>query len=60
VSIKSTPWSIAARTVAIASDSSVPPHIQPPMAQVPKATRDALRPTKEIWACSIFFSKHFV
>src|SRR2546426_10962344 len=34
------PRSIAARIVAMDSDSSVPPHIQPPMAQVPRATRD--------------------
>ena len=37
------PCSSAARIVAIDSASSVPPHIQPPIAQVPMATRDTLR-----------------
>src|SRR5437879_11746407 len=34
------PCSTAARIVAMDCVSSVPPHIQPPMAQVPRATRD--------------------
>jgi hypothetical protein len=41
VSITLMPCSTAARIVAIDSASSVPPHIQPPMAQVPMATRDS-------------------
>src|SRR5258705_10538709 len=35
-----TPWSSAARMVETDSLSSVPPHIHPPMAQVPRATRE--------------------
>src|SRR3977135_4459655 len=38
------PCSNAARIVETDSVSSVPPHIHPPMAQVPIATRDILIP----------------
>jgi hypothetical protein len=42
VSIRLTPWSNAALIVAMESRSSVPPHIQPPIAQVPSAMRDTM------------------
>ena len=53
VSINVTPASSAARTVLIASASSAPPHIQPPIAQVPSPIRELVMPTPEITACSI-------
>src|ERR1700722_16358427 len=43
VSMRLMPWSRAALIVATDWRSSVPPHIHPPMAQVPSATRDTLR-----------------
>src|SRR5271154_3135478 len=43
VSIRLIPLSSAAWIVRIDSVSSVPPHIQPPMAQVPSATREPVR-----------------
>src|SRR3954451_9946816 len=48
--------STAARIVAIDSVSSVPPHIQPPIAQVPIATRDTLSDVPGMLACSIAMS----
>ncbi len=41
VSMRLIPISNAARIVATDSSESVPPHIQPPIAQVPSPTRDA-------------------
>src|SRR5262249_58228856 len=42
VSMRLMPLSSAARIVAADSASSLPPHIHPPMAQVPSATRETL------------------
>src|SRR5215471_7684524 len=50
------PCSIAARIVAMDSASSVPPHIQPPMAQVPRATRDTSSDVPTMAARSISIS----
>src|SRR6266436_8690193 len=50
------PCSTAARIVAMDSASSVPPHIQPPMAQVPKATRDTSSDVPTMAARSISIS----
>src|SRR5882757_2898084 len=47
------PCSTAALIVAIDSASSDPPHIQPPMAQVPTATRDTSSEVPGIVATSI-------
>jgi hypothetical protein len=47
------PRSIAAWIVAIDCCSSVPPHIHPPIAQVPRATRDDVMPVPAISICSI-------
>jgi hypothetical protein len=51
------PCSSAARIVEIDSASSVPPHIQPPMAQVPIATRDTLSDVPGISARSMLISR---
>jgi hypothetical protein len=50
------PCSTAARIVAIDSASSVPPHIQPPIAQVPSATRDISSDVPAMAARSIAIS----
>src|SRR5215467_9399069 len=50
------PCSTAARIVAMDSASSVPPHIQPPMAQVPRATRDTSSDLPTMAARSISIS----
>jgi hypothetical protein len=50
------PCSTAARIVAIDSASSVPPHIQPPMAQVPIATRETSSVVPGMRAYSIMAS----
>src|SRR6516165_5974059 len=50
------PCSTAARIVAMDSASSVPPHIQPPMAQVPRATRDTSSDVPTMAARSISIS----
>jgi hypothetical protein len=53
VSIRVMPRSSAAWIVAIDCCSSVPPHIHPPIAHVPKAMRDDLIPVPAISICSI-------
>src|SRR5437867_2586053 len=53
VSISVRPSSSAARTVLMASASSLPPHIEPPIAQVPSPIRELANPTPEITFCSI-------
>src|SRR5262245_59423217 len=47
------PRSRAARIVRIESSSSLPPHIQPPIAHVPSPMRDARVPIPWISTCSI-------
>src|SRR6185503_17132623 len=47
------PRSSAVQIVWIERSSSVPPHIQPPMAQVPRPMRDGTRPVPAIFAYSI-------
>ena len=44
VSISVTPRSTAERIVAIDRASSVPPHIQPPIAHVPRPIRETFNP----------------
>ena len=44
MSISETPASIDARIAATDAASSVPPHIQPPIAQVPRPTAEARMP----------------
>src|SRR3954468_10666896 len=51
------PCSIAARVVAMDCASSVPPHIQPPIAQVPSVTRDTWSDVPGMPACSTSFSR---
>src|SRR5579863_10076991 len=51
------PWSRAARMVAMDWASSVPPHIHPPMAHVPMATRDTVSDVPAMAACSIGASR---
>src|ERR1700704_6108324 len=50
------PCSSAARMVEMDSASSVPPHIHPPMAQVPRVTGDTLSEVPGISRSSIFIS----
>ncbi len=50
------PWSTAAWIVPTDSASSVPPHIQPPIAQVPRATRDTSSDVPEMVASSMAIS----
>src|ERR1700704_6682102 len=51
------PCSNAARMVETDSASSVPPHIHPPMAQVPIATGDTLSDVPGMSASSMFILK---
>src|SRR5271163_4903173 len=48
------PWSNAERIVLIDSRSSVPPHIHPPIAQVPRPIRDISMPVLPILLNSMF------
>jgi hypothetical protein len=48
VSISVIPRSIAAWMVSMASCSPEPPHIQPPIAQVPRPIRDGFSPVPAI------------
>ena len=51
-----TPRSTTERIVAIDRASSVPPHIQPPIAQVPRPTRDVVKLELPIVICSMTFA----